>query len=229
MTRKTSENLSADIYKTLKKRIVFWEYPPGHRFTEAELCQEFGVSRTPIREVLRMLVENDLVDKQTNKGYTVKQPNLDEMAELYDVRLALELYIVDWLARHDMDEDIWLHLNTIWQEMARELPDDITDVADIDEEFHESLALCTANQTLTQYLKNINERIHFIRLTDITSKERLHITCEQHLNILKYIKEKNVESARQMIQMNIEGGRNNVELAIKEALMGSYLSSTVSV
>ncbi len=49
-------NLSAQIFAVIKDRIIRWEYPPGHRFTEQELCEEFDVSRSPIREALRMLV-----------------------------------------------------------------------------------------------------------------------------------------------------------------------------
>ena len=58
---KTS-NLSAEVFATLKDRIIRWQYPPGHRFIEEQLCVEFKMSRSPVREALRMLVENGLVD-----------------------------------------------------------------------------------------------------------------------------------------------------------------------
>ena len=225
MTQKSTENLSADIFRTLKERIVCWKYAPGHRIIETELCEEFGVSRTPIREALGMLVENGLVDKQSYKGYSVKQPNLEEMAEIYDVRLPLELYVVEWLTKNGMRSDVWENLCTIWQEMSNTLLEDITDVTTKDEEFHETLALCTDNQMLIQYLKNLAERLHWIRMTDITSSARFQLTCEQHIEILECIKAGNVECARKAVQMNIEGGRNNIEQAVKEALVASYLGS----
>jgi len=83
-----SPNLSTEIFTVLKDRIIRWQYASGHRFTEEGLCEEFGVSRSPVREALRMLVENDLVEKAPYKSYSVKQPDLQEIQELYDVRLA---------------------------------------------------------------------------------------------------------------------------------------------
>ena len=68
MKNQTSANLSNDIFIALKDRIVRWHYPPGYRFTEEGLCEEFGVSRSPVREALRILVEKSLVDKEPRKG-----------------------------------------------------------------------------------------------------------------------------------------------------------------
>jgi DNA-binding GntR family transcriptional regulator len=75
-------NLSLDIFDTLKNRIIRWAYLPGQRLTEESLCQEFGVSRVPVREALRMLEDSKLVDKVPYRGCTVKQPDLTEIHEL---------------------------------------------------------------------------------------------------------------------------------------------------
>ncbi|MBI3355630.1 MAG: GntR family transcriptional regulator, partial [Nitrospirae bacterium] len=77
-------NLSASIVATLKERIIHWQYPPEHRLTEAELCQKFGVSRSPVREALRILATDGFVKKMPNRGYVVKQHNLREIEELYE-------------------------------------------------------------------------------------------------------------------------------------------------
>src|SRR5437867_13404471 len=62
----------SEIFTALKSRIIRWEYPPGYRFTEEEICKEFGVSRSPVRETLRMLEEHGLVDKVPYRGCTVR-------------------------------------------------------------------------------------------------------------------------------------------------------------
>ena len=80
-------NLSARLVATLKERIVRWDYPPGHRFTEEGLCQEFGVSRSPVREALHVLSVRGLVDKIPHQGYTVKQLDINEIDELYEKAL----------------------------------------------------------------------------------------------------------------------------------------------
>jgi DNA-binding GntR family transcriptional regulator len=223
MKEQPSHNLSTDIFSVLKERIIRWEYAPGHRFTEEGLCEEFGVSRSPIREALRMLVENDLVDKAPHKGYNVKQLELQEIHELYEVRLALEIYVIEHLAQRGYPEKEWDALSLTWQNLRKAAMTDPVDFSRKDEEFHEMLAIWTGNQTLLQQIRSIDERLHFIRMTDITSVPRLQATCEQHLRILDCIKEKNIECAREALQINIEDGRKNVEHAIKEALARAYL------
>lgn len=228
MTDHPSPNLSTDVFSVLKERIVHWKYAPGHRLTEEALCEEFGISRSPVREALRMLVENKLVEKTPHKGYSVKQLDLQQIHELYEVRAALETFVVERLATGSYPEKEWSELYRTWQNLKKVTLTTPADFARLDEDFHEKLASWTGNQTLLQQIQSIDERLHFIRTTDITTTERLRQTCKQHLRILDCIREKNVECAREALQLNIEDGRKNVETAIKEALARAYLGSSAS-
>jgi len=214
--------LSSEVFATLKERIIRWDYSPAHRFTEEELCEEFGVSRSPIREALQMLVENGLVAKTSHRGYSVRQPDAKEIHDLYDVRQALELFIVEWLASSGMPGAEWSELHRTWEAMLEDLPRVKADFSRNDEAFHEKLAEATGNRAIIQYLRNVNERLHFIRMTDITTSSRLRSTCEQHLRILDCIQKGDVLNARQAMRENIEGGRQKVEEAFKEALARSF-------
>ena len=227
MKELASPTLSADVFSVLKDRIIRWEYAPGHRFTEEGLCEEFGVSRSPVREALRMLVENNLVDKAPHRGYSVKQLDLQEIHELYDVRMALEIHVIERLIQRGYPQQEWETLRRTWQDLRKAAMTASSDFAAKDEEFHETLATWTGNQTLLQQIRSIDERLHFIRMSDITTAERLRKTCEQHVRILDCIKNKDIACAREALQMNIEEGRKNVDHAIKEALARAYLGSRV--
>jgi len=222
MNEQQSANRSTDIFSVLKKRIVAWEYAPGHRLTEEGLSEEFGISRSPVREALRMLVENGLVDKEPHKGYTVKQLDLQEVHELYDVRMALEIFVIVRLAQGQYSCEGFDDLYNTWKRLKDTTLTSTEDFAKLDEQFHEKLAHWTGNRTLLEQIRSINERLYFIRVTDITTTERLQETCRQHLKILDCIKESNVDCAREALQLNIEDGRKNVEHAIKEALARAY-------
>lgn len=223
MKNQPSPNISTDIFNTLKERIVRWDYAPGHRLTEESLCEEFEVSRSPIREALRMLVENGLVDKEPHRGYAVHQPDMAKIHELYDVRMALELFAVEQLARNGMPENDWQRLLSTWEGILAGLPEMKADFSRKDEEFHETLAQATGNQAMIQILGDIDERLHFIRMSDITTTERLRTTCEQHIKILECIRDRTVECAREALQMNILEGRANVEQAVRQALAQAYM------
>lgn len=216
-------NLSASIVATLKERIIHWQYPPEHRLTEAELCQKFGVSRSPVREALRTLATDGFVKKMPNRGYAVKQYNLREIEELYELRLALELFVVECLANRGtpMKDDLDA-LKRTWTGLLNGSSKKDEELARLDTLFHETLAHAAGNKSLLRQLRAINERLLLFRMIDFGKAHRVESTCHQHLEILKRIAAKDISGARKAMQRNIEDGRNNVHAAIKDALARAY-------
>ncbi|MEN9935553.1 MAG: hypothetical protein RLZZ387_2132 [Chloroflexota bacterium] len=218
---------AAEIFEALKRRILRWEYPPGQRLGEEELCREFGVSRSPVREALRMLEESGLVDRAPYRGCSVKQPNLQEINELYDVRVILESAVAELLASRALASPELERLAGVWAALARVqsyAEVDGAELAEQDRAFHESLAAATGNRTLCEMLRAVNDRLHFMRMTDITSVDRLWQTCRQHLEILERIAAGDVPGAREALRANITGAREHVESAVKEVLVRAYMS-----
>ncbi len=220
---KQFSNLSASIVATLKERIIHWQYPPEHRLTEAELCQKFSVSRSPVREALRTLATDGFVKKMPNRGYAVKQYNLREIEELYEVRLALELFVVECLAKRGTPKkDDIDALKRTWTGLLNGSSKKDEELARLDTLFHETLAHAAGNKSLLRQLRAINERLLLFRMIDFGKAHRAESTCHQHLEILKRIAAKDILGARKAMQKNIENGRNNVSLSIKEALAKAY-------
>lgn len=225
-------NLSTMIFQALKQRIIRWGYPPGYRLTEETIRQEFNVSRVPVREALRMLAESGLVEMAPHRGCTVKQPDLTELHELYDVRLALELFVVAQLAASGMAVEAWQPLYEHWDALAANTAlaaIDGQELAHEDAAFHEALARATGNQLLYEHLRMIDERLFFTRMYDITTAERLETTSRQHLQILACIHARNEVAAQAAVRINIEYGRGNVEAALKEALTQAHQRQTIRI
>ncbi|GLY17103.1 GntR family transcriptional regulator [Kineosporia sp. NBRC 101677] len=78
------------VYSELKRRILELEFEPGLRLYEPALAEELGVSRTPLREGIRRLITENLLEQQPTGGVVVPRLDEREIAELYDVRAALE-------------------------------------------------------------------------------------------------------------------------------------------
>lgn len=97
--RNHSSRSSTSIISTLKNRIILWKYPLEYRLTEEELCKEFGVSRSPVREALRELATHGFLKQLPRHGYVIKQLSPQQLLEAYDVRMALELFMVEQLAQ----------------------------------------------------------------------------------------------------------------------------------
>jgi DNA-binding GntR family transcriptional regulator len=222
MAGRSPSTLSASIVAALKERIIAWQYPPEHRLTEEALCREFGVSRSPVREALRVLATNGFVRRMANRGYAVKQVNLRELEELYEVRMALELYAVETLAERGAPAKALAALRDVWRDVRRNPQRKGEELAELDTGFHETLAALVGNDTLLQQLKAINERLLVFRMIDFGKADRVESTCVQHLKIIERIAAQDVAGVRKAMRRNIEDGRTIVQSTIKEALARAY-------
>jgi DNA-binding GntR family transcriptional regulator len=217
-----STSFSEPLVATLKERIITWQYPPEHRFTEDALCREFGVSRSPVREALRFLAVSGFVQRTPNHGYSVRQVKVKEVEELYDVRLALELFSVEALATRGAPPAKLSVIAEVWRAVQQNPKGDLGDLATLDARFHEDLARLYGNAALLQQLEAINERLYMFRSIDFARRDRVKATCEQHLAIIERIAARDAAGARVAMRRNIEDGRNIVGTSIKEALARAY-------
>jgi DNA-binding GntR family transcriptional regulator len=213
------------ILRSLRERILNWHYPPGCHLGEQTLCEEFSSSRIPVREALRALAEQGLVDKVPNQGCYVKQPDVDGIHHLYDLRLALELFVVERLAQTGPPSDLVARIRAYWEPLLHIRADAAADgdmLVRADEEFHLGLALAVGNPYVIDSLKDINERLRFVRLVVITTPHRVQATAGEHLAILDALVKKNVEAARRAVRQNIDHARNKVEIALARALTNAH-------
>ena len=176
-----------------------------------------------MREALRTLATDGFVKKMPNRGYAVKQYNLREIEELYEVRLALELFVVECLAKRgtpmkdDMDA-----LKRTWTGLLNGSSKKDEELARLDTLFHETLAHAAGNKSLLRQFAPSTSGCCFFGMIDFGKAHRVESTCHQHLEILKRIAAKDISGARKAMQRNIEEGRNNVHAAIKDALARAY-------
>jgi DNA-binding GntR family transcriptional regulator len=152
----------------------------------------------------------------------VRQVNLRELEEIYEVRLALELFAMETLAERGAPPMALATLRDAWEGVARQSDRKGEDLAELDTAFHETLAALVDNATLLQHLKAINERLLVFRMIDFDRAQRVESTCAQHLEILDRIAAKDVAGARAAIRRNIEDGRVIVQATLKEALARAY-------
>jgi DNA-binding GntR family transcriptional regulator len=221
MRDKPQKYTAKSICAELKQRILNWEYIPGQRFTEQALCDEFRVSRIPVREALSMLIDTGLVKKKRNVGCQVRELTVEDINHLYELRTALELYAIEILtARPDAPECI-ADLKKEWADYAADAETVLIDPvywSNADEHFHETLVASIDNPILYKALHDVNAQIRFLRVKDITSNDRLVRTCKAHAAILEAIESGSPAEARKRLHDNILMGRNNVHESFKKVL-----------
>ncbi|MEY4488349.1 MAG: hypothetical protein RIQ79_857 [Verrucomicrobiota bacterium] len=221
----SNNQLGHKILQEIRKRILSWRYPPGHHLGEPELSEEFSASRVPVREALRSLVEQGLVEKVPNQGCFVRQPDAQGTHHLYDLRLALELFVVERLARSGMTEEWLAQVRATWEPLMNVRADEPVDgdlLVRLDEEFHLALARALGNPYVVTSLRDINDRLRFVRLVVATTPHRIQTTAGEHLAILQAIEKKEPETARRALRQNLHHARNQIEIAISRGLSRSH-------
>lgn len=221
---KKKPSLSHPIVETLRWRILRWEYPPHYPLNEEMLCQEFGVSRSPVREALKALEAGGFVERRKNRTYVVKQVRGSDLEELYDFRLALELYSLDILVRTPEWHDKVRQLREEWENQDLESLDNLDNqkLALVDQHFHETLLALTGKRIFLEELRKLNERLFVFRMMDFDQPSRVESTRAQHLAILDAVLAGDKQRAREALSCNVLDGRNNVSKGFAEVLANSY-------
>jgi DNA-binding GntR family transcriptional regulator len=213
------------VLQQLRERILQWHYPPGHHLAEQSLCAEFSTSRIPIREALSALAEQGLVDKVPNHGCYVKQPDVTTAHQLFDLRLALELFVGESLAQQPLPPGWNATERAFWKELEDAPEDRLMDGPALvlaDERFHLSLARRLGNPLITQQLLDINDRLRFVRLVVLTTPQRVRGTAVEHLSILDALEARDPKAVREALRRNIGHAREKVEMAISRALLHAH-------
>jgi len=206
----TTKATPTDIYRQLKELILSFVFYPGARVTENELADRFHVSRTPVREALQRLAAEGYVTILPKQGCFVRDIDIDEINQYYEVRIGLEMRALE-LACLAMPDSQLTKLAQAWDpaQVPRKSPTVAAMVAR-DESFHLALAAGTGNAVLAGYLKDVNDHIHIVRRLDFTDPTRIEQTYREHHEVVQRLLARDVDGAKQLLQRHI---RKSAEVA----------------
>jgi len=156
--------MKKDVCQKLREKIVYAYYKPGEPLNEMRLSKEFGISRTPIREALIRLSEENLVTIVPNLGARVADLNIYDFYHLIEVRLILERAVAR-LAVQNARENHINDMSKLFERVKNVKEDDIYGYVDCDREFHQIIAEAAGNPILNKHLSVI--RNQFIRIETV--------------------------------------------------------------
>ena len=173
-----------DAYVLILEAIDVGIYKPGSRLVESELAEQFGVSRTPIREALQRLETQSLL---TRDGRSLIVASLDhnQMAELYVVRTELEGLAARLAAQHASKEEV-----DVLQQMVgadRMWISDATALSRSNKRFHKQLHLASHNRFLVQQLDLVHRSMALLASTSLAVEGRGPVALDEHQRIVTAI------------------------------------------
>ena len=201
-----------EVYGHVKRDISQFKLIPGDRFTENELCDRFGVSRTPVRQALIRLQQEGFVEVHFRSGWRVLPFDFDQFEQLYDLRMILETTAVQRLCAQDLPKpaQVLADLAAIWLVPAAQRSSDGVAVANWDEQFHSTLVAACGNAEMSRVHSDVTERIRIIRQLDFTKRPRIDATYEEHGKILKAIRAKRADQAVMLLKSHIQSSQMEV-------------------
>jgi len=211
------ENLSARVYSQIKNLILSNEVLPGQKLHHQELSERLGVSRTPVREALTRLVQEGYVSLLPNRGFTCKEIRLQEAEELYDLREALEAFVVEKAIENltaagleQLAHKMHLYGEDVRKRFSR-------DRLIYDQDLHLEIARLSGNETLTKTLAQVFERIVLKRRTDgLYDPARGTKAHHEHLRLLQAMKQRDRDKAVAIVRAHIRAGKDNVMADLRQ-------------
>lgn len=203
------------VFNTLREAILRGDLQPGERLMELQLAAKLGVSRTPIREAIRMLEQEGLAVTVPRKGAEVAKMTLKGMEDVLEIRGALDEFAVQ-LACERITEEQLLELKKRKQDFEVSLKSgDVKQIAEADVHFHDVIYEATENPKLVILLNNLREQIYRYRIEYIKKAENHPVLIREHEAIYDALVKRNREEARLSIREHVE----NQATAVKEVIM----------
>ncbi len=203
--------LKEKAFDVIKKKIMDEEFPPGSFLAERKLAMMLGMSKTPVKSALERLEMEGFVTISPQQCILVREIPVDEIADQYEIRTALETHVVRGLAKRITDSQAIAIQTNLAQQREFSATDDVIEWVNRDAAFHLLLVEQYGNQAILRTMLDLKNRMHRIiarvfRLQPLRSKESL----EEHHSIVDAILAGKSDEAASLVTIHLRHGRDLV-------------------
>lgn len=219
------------VYDRLRQMAVNFEFRPEERINESALSAHLGASRTPLREALNRLVAQGFLTFQNGRGFFCRALSPSRILNLYEARQAIECEAIRRAVERASDGDIDTAVAYLdATEPTYDTCQEISDLLDMDEEFHIRVAQLSGNEELVSLLHNLNDRIRYVRLVNLqllraryASMISKDSSLSGHRAILEAVRMRDSEAAILRMRKHIERRREETTEAVRIAYSQLYM------
>jgi DNA-binding GntR family transcriptional regulator len=206
-----------EVVEKLRSAILSGMFQPGNRLVEAQLCDSLGVSRPSLREALRSLQAERLIEIVPNRGPQIPVLSWRDAEEIYEVRELLEGEAAARCAIKIGDDDI--------EELSDRLEDfrrasrrgDSVDQVTTATEFYAVILRNSGNKIIEQTLDGLLARVNFLRGRSMSLPDRAKASYEEMKAIFAAIQDRNPDRARKCAQLHVLNARNAAKASFELA------------
>ena len=203
------------VFNTLREAILRGDLKPGERLMELQLAAKLGVSRTPIREAIRMLQQEGLAVTIPRRGAEVAGMTEKDMEDVLQIREALEILAVQLASEKVTDEQVDELAEKVkaFEEVLK--TKDIKQIAQADIDFHDVIYTAADNPKLLGMLNNLREQIYRYRVEYLKDEKNYPRLIEEHQQILDGLRRRDKAYVAEMTRTHVDNQANAVKNIIR--------------
>lgn len=197
------------VYKKLKEMISEGKISQGQRIVELEYADYFKTSRTPIREAIRMLELEGLLEENSNGGMSVKKITEKDILEIFQIRIALESIILKEIIDKNNKNNI-KKLEKIINKTKESIDKNYSasNIFKLFSEFNETLYSISEYSRVVNLIKNINMYLKIFRRYSVEDLERRLFAYGEHCAIVEALKNNDIETALALNEKHLKSSRD---------------------
>ncbi len=204
-------------YETLKHAIITGELPAGSRIVETEYADRLHISRTPLREALRKLERDGLVEYMLRRGVVVRAFTIADVEEIYTIRNCLEMLTLPAIIHNATPQDIKL-LRDILDEMdPLTESDDIHNLSPRARKFHSTLTAISGQKRIIRAIEGQDEYITRFSALSIAKENRRVAAHQEHHKLVDYVEARDLASFESLMRSHIERSKETCLMALEES------------
>ena len=212
MRERKSISIADQIFEQLEREILAGKYPRGEMLSELRLSEEMGVSRTPIREAIRRLEQENILE-EAGRGVIVVGISREDMLDMYEIRVRIEGLAAEWAAERISDEALnemreTVELQRFYTE--KQGIDNSNQIKNLDSRFHEQLYKATGSRALDITLSNLHKKMTKFRMASVSKRSRALQSVEEHEAILDALTRHDPEAARIAVEQHVSKARDRM-------------------
>lgn len=216
VSKMNRKSLSQEVYELLLNYILSGTVIAGSRLDENELANQFGISRTPLREAINRLIQQGLVTEVPFKGNFVKKFSSEEVKEIYEVRKVLEAMSTRLAVQNMKDENITELSEIVEQIKFEQQKGEVLNFSKLDDKFHMYIADCSGNSTLVHLIMQLEKKIQMVKIMGNTNNEIADLADSDRNLIMEAIIKRDADLAAHYMELHIENASKGVVALISK-------------
>jgi DNA-binding GntR family transcriptional regulator len=206
---------ASQAYSEIRRRILSAQLSPSSPVSEYQLAADLGLSRTPVREALKRLEREGLIQSFVGRGSYVAELSFQDVLEIYEVRLLLEPFAAGVAAKQMREDDIRALEHDVEAARKAATSSRLDDAFRLDIRLHKSLVAATRNGRIDAILSQLDDQVHRIRVLAPHIPGRLNSTIDEHQAIVHALAAHDVAGAEQTMRNHLLAARANaIHLAL---------------